>query len=588
MDIKDILDNLGLDLTNPDVRRGAIEAIDAILGSRQPPIDLGDLDGSGLMNSSEAEEVEIDPDLLLPSRKHQAQGSLDDIEIDDEEQLLDKVKHNESDNDFDSNTAGRDQDSDKKSSATGESTDDEYSDTEGSDVGISDPTDIDDNTEASSEEKFAEPSNSTSSLNNPENNSEDDSSTEDSYFENEEDADDKKASSDADLSGDSGDNDESAGGGRGGDDDDSVNYDDTELSDEDSVNFDEDDILDDDLRDTFEDEIIKTKQHARKIKRERTLVAAKKALASAQDKKASPALIRNLEKTIAALEALKEAAQKNLKDISDGEFNILINNVLDAIDALGDSGLTYKSDEERELQAKEIKADLASAKTQQELSAEDIAQIRAENQVIQAREKEASKYKSRNRNSFKGFQEFLNSLYRAIALQVATEETRDDSWSAINRRYSGTSVLQPGKRVDELPNKKIPVIDFYFDQSGSWDESDIEVGKQAVSKLVEMEEAGDIKINIFYFANHVHTEASEARAEGGTRAWNDIVKNVISTQATNVIIMTDSDMEDWWDGDKALTYTVPGYVWYLWRGGDNAQRLPRDLKGRGGTQQFSF
>ena len=52
--------------------------------------------------------------------------------------------------------------------------------------------------------------------------------------------------------------------------------------------------------------------------------------------------------------------------------------------------------------------------------------------------------------------------------------------------------------------------------------------------------------------------------------------------------MTDSDMEDWWHGDKALSYTVPGYVWYLWRNGDNAPRLPRDLKGRGGTQQFSF
>jgi hypothetical protein len=111
-----------------------------------------------------------------------------------------------------------------------------------------------------------------------------------------------------------------------------------------------------------------------------------------------------------------------------------------------------------------------------------------------------------------------------------------------------------------------------------------------------MEEKGQIKINIYYFANHVNTDADSARREGGTWAWNEIVKNVITTQATNVIVMTDSDMEDRWDLDnywsgsntKAATYTVPGYVWYLWRGGDNAPRLPRDLKGRGGTQQFSF
>ena len=105
-----------------------------------------------------------------------------------------------------------------------------------------------------------------------------------------------------------------------------------------------------------------------------------------------------------------------------------------------------------------------------------------------------------------------------------------------------------------------------------------------------MEEDGKININIYYFSNHVHTDAESARDEGGTAAWNDIVKNVISTQATNVIIMTDSDMENWWDpSDKPpLRFTVPGYGWYLWRDGENAPRLTRDLKRRGGVQQFSF
>ncbi len=153
-------------------------------------------------------------------------------------------------------------------------------------------------------------------------------------------------------------------------------------------------------------------------------------------------------------------------------------------------------------------------------------------------------------------------------------------------------MLQPGKKIQELPNKKIPIIDFYFDCSGSWSDRDIAIGQKAVNKLADMEADGQIKINIYYFANDVHTDITSARNEGGTRAWNEIVKNVISTQATNVIIMTDDDMEaTWngrWSGQGALSYTVPGYVWYLWRDGDNAPRLPRDLKGRGGTQQFSF
>ena len=97
----------------------------------------------------------------------------------------------------------------------------------------------------------------------------------------------------------------------------------------------------------------KTKNNARKIKRERTLAAAKQALQNAQAKGVSPALLRELEKSIEALEALTEAVTKSIKDISDQEFNLLINRVLDAIDACGDSGLTFSSETERAAQVKE-------------------------------------------------------------------------------------------------------------------------------------------------------------------------------------------------------------------------------------------
>ena len=178
-----------------------------------------------------------------------------------------------------------------------------------------------------------------------------------------------------------------------------------------------------------------------------------------------------------------------------------------------------------------------------------------------------------------------------MALQVSYTDERDDTWSAISRRNSGAGVLRQGQRINELPNKKIPIIDFYFDQSGSWDEKDLEVGNQAVEALAQMKADGKIDVNIYYFSNHVHEKAEDARNEGGTRAWNDIIKNIVVTEATNVVIMTDSDMEDWWEGSShgqpALKHTVSGFVWYLWRNGVNAPRLPRDLQGRGGTMQYS-
>ena len=109
---------------------------------------------------------------------------------------------------------------------------------------------------------------------------------------------------------------------------------------------------------------------------------------------------------------------------------------------------------------------------------------------------------------------------------------------------------------------------------------------KAVSQLADMQEKGQIKLNVFYFSD----EVSETPKRGGTSGWNEIVKNVIATQATNVVVMTDADMQSWWHPqDKPpLRYTVPGYVWYLWKNGENAPRLPQDLKGRGGVQQFSF
>lgn len=589
MDINKILQDLGIDLSNPEARRGATEAIQAILQSRQPVGGMGGGFGGGEI------DVEIDPDLIQPSAKQPTDGGADDVdvEINDEEKILDQVKRNESEEDSGDATNNDSGSNSSDSSSVDDTGEDEPTDDTEKDTS-SVTADNNDSTEPDEQIDSAEDNSTESSDDNelddeaaPEEDDTDpnESDDEDSdYGESEEDE------GSADDEGEDLEDDEDSTGDGDSTDSNAELDDDTEddFGEEDEDNFDEDDLVDDALK-GLEAEEIKTKTNARKIKRERTLAAAKSTLEAAKARKATPALIRELEKAIEALESLTEAV-KSIKDVSDEEFNLLVNRVFDAIDALGDKSLTFSSDEERQLRAKEIKADMANVETQHELSAEDAALIRDEHQATKARDKEAAKYQARGRSSFKGFQDFLNSLYRAIALQVSTEEERADSWSAISRRNSGVGVLQQGKRIQDLNNKRIPVIDFYFDQSASWDASDIKIGEKAVSALADMAEEGKIKINVYYFANHVHTDATSARNEGGTRAWNDIVKNIVSTNATNVIVMTDDDMEDWWEPqDKPpLAYTVPGYVWYLWKNGYNAPRLPRDLKGRGGVQQFSF
>lgn len=594
MDINDILDSLGLDLSDPETKRGAMEAIEAILNSRVPDSSDDIVGGGGASN--EVTEIELDPDLIQPSKKHTSDMEDSDVEIEDEEDILSQIKLNDSEDDLDLDVQSNQGDSESGGDTTSKTSNEPSEDT--SSQNDDDPTESESDSEKSEEpeklkntEMTPEFSSEETSEENSEESSEEDSEeatsdkNEKSNHTEEPDKDETEDPNSApEATSEENESDENI--------QDTEETADSEESTEPEDGFDEEDLLDDELKDLYKDEEITAKQESRKIKRERTLQAAKETLAKAKANKVAPALIRELEKSIVALEELTEATKKSLKDMSDEEFNLIINRVFDAIDAIGNSGLTYTTDKERELQAQEIKKDLSDSSTQAELSAEDAAHLRAENQAIKARERETDKFKRKARGSFKGFQDFLNSLYRTIALQVHTNEVQDDSWSAINRRHSGTSVLQPGKRIQELPDKKIPVIDFYFDQSGSWSESDLKVGEEAVSRLADMEEKGQIKINIYYFANEVHTDAASARWEGGTMAWNEIVKNIVTTQATNVIIMTDSDMEDrwggYWSGEKALSYTVPGYVWYLWRDGENAPRLPRDLKGRGGTQQFSF
>ena len=589
MDINKILSDLGLDFSDPETKRGAMEAIDAILSSREPPISMPGGGGGGGET-----EVELDPDLLQPSVKHSGDASDDDIEIEDEEDILSQVKTNDSEDEVEGNSDGSGAmgaDGDSSSDSSGDSSGDSKSSSksDGQDSGDSDSDDEfednDDSYEDMSDDSNKANDKSSSEADNEETDGLDDEDDGDAaetndpedYFDDESDntGDDEDEDEDSEI--ESTDN----------LDDFEDSKDETGESEEDEEDFDEEDLLDDTYNDEFEDKEIKTKHDARKIKRERTVAAGKKALEDAKAKNVSPAKIRELEKAIAALEELTEAI-KNIKDLSDDEFNQMINRVFDAIDDVGDTSLTYSSDEDRQIRAQEIKADLANTDTQAELSAEDAAKIRAEHQAVQAREKETAKYQAKARGSFKGFQDFLNSLYKAIAMQVHTEETRDDTWSAINRRYSDTGVLKQGQKIQELPNKRIPVIDFYFDQSGSWNDNDLKVGEKAVQCLADLKADGKISLNVYYFSNDVYENAADARADGGTAGWNEIIKNIVSTQATNVIIMTDADMEDWWKGDKALSYTVPGYVWYLWRNGINAPRLPRDLRGRGGTQQFSF
>lgn len=517
MDIFELLKQLDIDITNSDARKGVADAISAILASRTSgfPFPGGLPAGAGGMFPS---QIEVDPDLLLPSQKSSSSSQSDiDIEFQDDEKILDKVQRNNSDAAPEQNSDEQGSDSESGSSGNGESGDNGFA----GDSPINKPSD-----------------GSSGSAQEP----------------------------------------------QGGSSDNSGSSDDSGASETSGSNT---DAGEDDVKPDIVDRVEQEKLNRRKIQHERVMLAAQEAAKHATEAGADKEKIDSL---MAAIQEFSEISEEAMSEMSEQEFNVATNKIFNAMDALGVKDITYTTDAERKVRATEIQRELSDATVQSEIFDDDLATIRRDKATQAILDAEKERYQRKDAASFSGFDSFKKSLKRAVARQVVTGEKTVDSWGALNRRRSGTGILRPGEKREKLPGKKIPVIDFYFDCSGSWGQSDIDTGKKAVQELVDLDAAGKIKINIWYFANRVAATPDYGALGGaGTNAWNHIIRNIRATGATNVVIMTDGDMQNrGGDNGTFLTHTVSGYVWYLWKNGINAPRLPQDLKGKAGTSEFSF
>ena len=265
----------------------------------------------------------------------------------------------------------------------------------------------------------------------------------------------------------------------------------------------------------------------------------------------------------------------------------MIDKTLRAIQALGieDDELKIYSEEEHKRNLQQLDDILNDDNAIAELEDEDEAE----------REKDAQRKQNLNQikrptysptvGKFEGFEAFVNSLYKAIMLQVQIAETDEDTWTAVNRRYHGSGVLKQGSRTYDTPSDKVPIIDFYFDTSGSWGQADIAMGRKAQKALQTLADSGKIGLNTYYFSDGVSTDYG-AVAGGGTYAWEDILNNIRQTGANNAVIMTDGDMNG--QAGRYGSQNLSGCVWYLWKNGKTASRITHDLQGVRGTMQFAF
>lgn len=543
MDFDTLLKEAGLDLSAMDFNAidGAQSALGDIICARGDEAELGltaDPMGGGT-------PTKPDPRLNIPTKKDASDLSKDAGTASDSSSSSDDADDDlETNNDQDTNNR-----SDSKSNSDTEDTDDEEIDSDNSESNSNDEIEDGGESDSLSDENESDEEKM---------DSEDDSSDID---ENE--------SDEADFDEDENDFDDKS----------------DDESDEDEEDFDEDDDFDEDEDDleNLDDVDDPDAVDPAKEERRRRIGRLKQVLSQAEDvitgNTKTESLHESAEDDLKEIQRLKKVLE-TAEDLSDEEFEAIEDEILKLTSR--HVKLSVLSKEEKEKRLKRFKDEMSDQDVLDALEAEDNENRRKEHKQLSADEKRRQQI--HGRVSLGGFAEFKNSLYKAVARQVSRGTQSERTWMRPDKHNTNPDIAKKGVRKNNLI-KSIPSIDFYFDQSGSWDKDDINTGNKAVALLQDMERQKKLNINIYYFSNELTTDPNDGCLGGGTRAWTKIIAKIKENGATNVVIMTDSDMEYQADNASGI---VPGYVWYLWKNGERAASLPKNLVGKHGTLEFKF
>ena len=278
---------------------------------------------------------------------------------------------------------------------------------------------------------------------------------------------------------------------------------------------------------------------------------------------------------------LKEAIEdKALEDIDDEEFSDFVNTILDEINNV--TPVSYSDTDERKIKVKQAMENNLETR---DIEMEQEMQKRSEKRRIRANQSELDKYVN-----YRPISEFSLDLYRTIADQIKQVEIYTQSYDEISPEYDDDVIMKADVVKYEQRQEK-PSIDFFFDVSRSWEDSEVELGKRFVASLKEFVDRDELELNVYYFSDIVDQDLDLARSYGGTSAWTKILDTIESNNAKNVVIMTDGDM-DYFAARSGQKCLVEGVVWYIWKIGGyyttGAKELPKYLRGMQGTTQYSF
>ena len=229
---------------------------------------------------------------------------------------------------------------------------------------------------------------------------------------------------------------------------------------------------------------------------------------------------------------------------------------------------------------------LFAPKSRRDFDREDTINIQGGGDKIK-KDREARREARKNNVAYMpGTEQFKDDLYDTIRDQLDKIKKEKNSWGAINKHHQNDNIIKQGKVIRGEYDEKTPLIQVYLDCSSSFNSDDIKREKDLLEVIKEFEDEGEIIIDLYYFSDDIFRDYYSARNQGGTRAWPKIITNIIKTAPSNVLIVTDSDME--YDAIASNKYyRVDGCVWYIWKR-TRADALPKHLDGATGLKEYSI
>lgn len=195
------------------------------------------------------------------------------------------------------------------------------------------------------------------------------------------------------------------------------------------------------------------------------------------------------------------------------------------------------------------------------------------NKKIRASQEAARKALEASGRSMQGIQDFSifsRDLEHAMKKQTAVSTKPEDTYSRVNPTYAKSDLLMPGSGY--LDKRSIPIINVYWDKSGSLSSGDVQRGKEALKYLLKLQSRKKIKVKNYWFSDNVAN--SPEGAYGATGAFPEILKHIEETKATNVIIFTDSDFNSQTNFKKIKPISIHGCVWWIWCGSIADRAVP--------------